>query len=322
MNVPMISTHFKIFQSITTALTIGLCTQFIWAAPTKNTSSTLLPPLEQTSKGVSQQFILSSKYTPHHYLINLYIPNTPAPKTGYPVIYMLDGNAVFDSARNVAQAIDTGSGKMGLDPVVVVAIGYAGDSLFNAQQRALDYTPTAPTEKDKANPNYQYGGAEQFLKFIQTELKPQIFNRTRINIEQQTIFGHSFGGLFVLHTLFKQPNSFQRYVAASPSLWFDHNLLSREQQDWRKQSSTIKSPTYLLTTVGTAEGRDSPRSPNTASGRDFFAGFSRVNTNKLHSWHFYHPAEQHITNLYASIPKAMLLASCNSLANCQKLLDE
>lgn len=231
----MISTHFKIFQSITTALTIGLCTQFSWAAPTKNTSSTLSPPFEQTSKGVSQQFILSSKYTPHHYLINLYIPNTPAPKTGYPVIYMLDGNAVFDSARNVAQAIDNGSGKMGLDPVVVVAIGYVGDSLFNAQQRALDYTPTAPTEKDKANPNYKYGGAEQFLKFIQTELKPQIFNRTRINIEQQTLFGHSFGGLFVLHTLFKQPNSFQRYVAASPSLWFDNNLLSREQQDWRKQ---------------------------------------------------------------------------------------
>ncbi|EMF0711862.1 alpha/beta hydrolase, partial [Acinetobacter baumannii] len=39
-------------------------------------------------------------------------------------------------------------------------------------------------------------------------------------------------------------------------------------------------------------------------------------------WHFNNPAEQHITNLYASLPKALMFASCQNLESCKSLFDE
>ena len=315
----------RLFKTQHLTLLMGLmlgATSVTWSATNNQNKNTMDTITEQQIKGSSQQFILTSQYTPHHYLINLYIPQAPAPKAGYPVLYLLDGNATFESARAIAQAMAGGSNKFGTDPLVIVAIGYAGDALFSGQNRALDYTSTVATN-DKPNKQYSYGGDTQFLKFIDNELKPQIFNRVRINRDQQTLFGHSFGGLFTLNTFFKRPDSFQRYFAASPSLWYNNYVLLQEQDLWRKQSNQIKKPIYLMTTVGTSESSsDMQRSISKNAARDFFSGFSRVNTNKLHSWHFYHPSEQHIGNLYASLPKAILLASCNSLNNCQKLFDE
>ncbi|MCX2717543.1 alpha/beta hydrolase-fold protein [Helicobacter sp. MIT 21-1697] len=37
---------------------------------------------------------------------------------------------------------------------------------------------------------------------------------------KELLFGHSFGGLFVLYTLLHKPRSFNHYVCASPSLWW------------------------------------------------------------------------------------------------------
>jgi predicted alpha/beta superfamily hydrolase len=42
----------------------------------------------------------------------------------------------------------------------------------------------------------------------------------RVDRRRQALFGHSYGGLFVLHTLFARPAAFQTYVAASPSIWW------------------------------------------------------------------------------------------------------
>ena len=281
------------------------------------------PRLDLQRKGSIQQFQMKSKYTPNEYVIQVYIPYAPAPKTGYPVLYMLDGNAVFDSASSIAQSIGGGSEKMGLDPVVIVSIGYPSETQFSGQQRALDYTPLPKNDPQK-DERYQYGGAENFLQFIQSELKPRIQQSIEINTQQQTLFGHSFGGLFTLNTLFKHPQSFNRYVAASPSLWFDQNVLAKELQQFKLQKTNFKSPILVMTTVGTAEGRGRPPrgmdSGNTPS--HFFEDFKTIKSDQLKYWHFNHPAEQHITNMYASLPKAILFAACNTTENCEKLFNE
>jgi predicted alpha/beta superfamily hydrolase len=94
---------------------------------------------------------MQSKYTPNEYFIQVYIPYTPAPKSGYPVLYMLDGNAVFNSASSIAQSLGGGSDKMGLDPIVIVTIGYPSETQFSGQQRALDYTPLPKMIRKKMN---------------------------------------------------------------------------------------------------------------------------------------------------------------------------
>ena len=285
------------------------------------TKQTQGPRLDLQRKGTIQQFEMTSKYTPNTYFIQVYIPYTPAPKSGYPVLYMLDGNAVFNSASSIAQSLGGGSDKMGLDPIVIVTIGYPSETQFSGQQRALDYTPL-PKSDSQRDERYQYGGADNFLKFIQNELKPRIQQGIQINTQQQTLFGHSFGGLFTLNTLFKYPQSFNRYIAASPSLWFDQNVLSKELQQFKDKKTEPKTPILVMTTVGTAEGRGRPPRGAQPSSSNFFEDFKTLKSDRLHYWHFNHPAEQHITNMYASLPKAILFAACNSTENCEKLFDE
>jgi predicted alpha/beta superfamily hydrolase len=286
-----------------------------------NTVSSNPPPLN-VERNTQQSFIMSSKYTQHDYLIQLSVPSGEVPAEGFPVLYLLDGNAAFESASNIARSLGGGGNRLGLSPVAIVAIGYPQQKTFDVQKRALDYTPKASAEFQK-QAKYPYGGADQFLQFIEKELKPEIQKKIKINLQQQSLFGHSFGGLFVLHTFFTQPQSFQRYIATSPSLWFDDYALLQTQANWLKNKNKPTPNLMLMTTVGTHEHGKSP-TPDAESlqkQNNFYANFSQLPSTRLKFWNYKHPAEQHITNLYASLPKAILLAGCQPLS-CMNLFDE
>ncbi|KHO14051.1 alpha/beta hydrolase [Acinetobacter baumannii] len=265
------------------------------------------------------QFQIKSKNTGHDYLIQIYKPPVAPPQHGYPVLYILDGNATFPSAVNIAQSIGAGSTKLGLDPLMIVAVGYPKQKNFDVQKRAYDYTPK-PSSEFQAQGKYKYGGADQFIAFLNNELKPEIAQQFPINSQQQSIYGHSFGGLFVLYHFFQKPDAFQRYFAASPSLWFDQGMLF--QQLKHSQSQKSNHP-LLMTTVGTHEqGGPRTQSNNKFNETDFFKALENKRSNQFSYWHFYNPAEQHITNLYASLPKALMFASCKDLESCKSLFDE
>ena len=265
------------------------------------------------------QFQIKSKNTGHDYLIQIYKPPVAPPQHGYPVLYILDGNATFPSAVNIAQSIGAGSTKLGLDPLMIVAVGYPQQKTFDVQKRAYDYTPK-PSSEFQAQGKYKYGGADQFIAFLNNELKPEIAQQFPINSQQQSIYGHSFGGLFVLYHFFQKPDAFQRYFAASPSLWFDQGMLFQQLKHWQSQKSNHP---LLITTVGTHEqGGPRTQSNNKFNETDFFKALENKRSNQFSYWHFYNPAEQHITNLYASLPKALMFASCKDLESCKSLFDE
>ncbi|AMO40195.1 alpha/beta hydrolase [Acinetobacter sp. BEC1-S18-ESBL-01] len=281
-------------------------------------------PIQNQPKIVFQnnqaQFQIKSKNTGHDYLIQIYKPPVAPPQHGYPVLYILDGNATFPSAANIAQSIGAGSTKLGLDPLMIVAVGYPQQKTFDVQKRAYDYTPK-PSAQFQAQGKYKYGGADQFIAFLNRELKPTIAKQFPINSQQQSLYGHSFGGLFVLYHFFQKPNAFQRYFAASPSLWFDQGMLFQQLNHWQSQKPN-HSP-LLMTTVGTHE-QGGPRTQlnNKLNEADFFKALENKRSNQFSYWHFYNPAEQHITNLYASLPKALMFASCQNLESCKSLFDE
>ncbi|MCU4411658.1 alpha/beta hydrolase [Acinetobacter oleivorans] len=266
------------------------------------------------------QFQLKSKNTGHEYLIQVYKPPVAPPQQGYPVLYILDGNATFPSAANIAQSIGAGSAKLGLDPLMIVAVGYPQQKTFDVQKRAYDYTPK-PSAEFQAQGKYKYGGADKFINFLNDELKPEIAKQFPVNSQQQSLYGHSFGGLLVLYHFFQKPDAFQRYFAASPSLWFDQGMLFQKLNHWQSQKQS-NSP-MLLTTVGTHE-QGGPRTQldNKFNETDFFKALENKRSDQFTYWHFYNPAEQHITNLYASLPKALMFASCKDLESCKSLFDE
>lgn len=146
-------------------------------------------------------------------------PQGQMPAGGWPVLYLLDGDVYFPIATLIAQNLAGNPDNSGVEEGIIVGIGYPDES-----RRDIDYTPATPPTPAGANPYlypaYETGGAEAFLNFIEQELKPRIERDWRIDRNQQTLSGHAFGGLFTLYAFFTRPQSFNTYVASSPSIWF------------------------------------------------------------------------------------------------------
>ncbi|MGL9736301.1 MAG: alpha/beta hydrolase-fold protein [Symbiopectobacterium sp.] len=66
-----------------------------------------------------------------------------------------------------------------------------------------------------------------FLAFIQHELKPYIRQAFSVDPKREAFFGHSYGGLFTLNTLFTcRPYLSQYYYASSPSVWWNEGYIN------------------------------------------------------------------------------------------------
>jgi predicted alpha/beta superfamily hydrolase len=197
--------------------------------------------------------IVNAENDARAYKLFIFTPDAPAPKDGYPVIYLLDGNSVFWSmADEVRRKTALGYG----DPAVVVAIGYPGDDVWNAR-RARDLTPWAseedPLEGDSQNDSIKHGGADEFLAVIRTRIIPAVERDKNIDPNRRTLAGHSYGGLFTLHTLFMKTGLFQSYAAASPSIWYADERIYEELEEYAATQQSDPDNTRLLIMVGGCE---------------------------------------------------------------------
>src|SRR5690606_7923705 len=174
-----------------------------------------------------------------HYRIDISIPRTPAPKAGYAVLYMLDGNAAMGTLGS-----DDLAALSKTHPPVLVAIGYDVPTRHDTVSRAYDYTP--PVYKDGkrvAEPVVRGrvgGGADVFLQFITSQIKPLVRTRASIDPEREYLWGHSYGGLFTLYTLFTQPDAFARYITGDPSAWWHDRALMQTWHAFQNNRATGK----------------------------------------------------------------------------------
>lgn len=177
----------------------------------------------------SEQHWITSSHTGRRYRIQTTITG-PATEGGYPVFYTLDGDTLFSIAAMAAHALTTRTGENGVEPMLVVGVGYSDEAWLNTDARVSDYTPHVADGSAAYDPRGRsQGGANRFLAFLKEELEPALAQRFPIDPKAQTLFGHSFGGLFTLHTLFTQPDAFQCYIASSPSLWWHHEYILQER---------------------------------------------------------------------------------------------
>lgn len=193
--------------------------------------------INRFSPGLAKPFQLPGTLRYHltsqtGHIYNLFItePALPPPPAGYPVIYVLDGNATF---ATIADAVRLQTRPPhGMDAALVVAIGYEGDQPFVNTSRYRDFTTPADVgtlpKRQSAEPWPANGGADSFADMIEHEVKPLIASQYAVDPARQTLFGHSLGGFFALHCLFSRPQSFSAFFAGSPSLWWHaRELFSR-----------------------------------------------------------------------------------------------
>lgn len=99
------------------------------------------------------------------------MPDKAPPAAGYPVLYMLDGNAVMDKLDDAfLQQLFAGS------PPVIVAIGYQTALPFDTAARAWDYTPPLKTREPRAGkpalPPRKTGGNDVFRQLLTETMVP------------------------------------------------------------------------------------------------------------------------------------------------------
>ena len=131
----------------------------------------------------------------------------------YPVVYMQDGQNLFDTGTSfsgswhVENAAMTAA-RLGL-PVIVVGVPNAG------HERILEYSPFADAR-------HGIGWGDRYLDFLTDTLKPMIDKEYRTLREREStgIAGSSMGALISLYAAFTRPETFGFAGVLSPSLWF------------------------------------------------------------------------------------------------------
>jgi predicted alpha/beta superfamily hydrolase len=166
----------------------------------------------------------------------------------YPVLYLTDGERQI---AHLAALTDYLVREGRMPETILVGI--------TNTDRTRDLTPThieamvAPNGQSFPMPTS--GGADRFLDFISTEVIPHVEKQYRTQ-PYRVFAGHSFGGLFAMHTFFTRPELFHGVIAVSPTLTWDRRYLHRRAEEWVKTAPS--RPATLLVSVGD-EGEDLDR---------------------------------------------------------------
>ena len=181
-------------------------------------------------------FTIESRETNESRQINVYLPPDYG-KTNtmrYPVLYMPDGG-VREDFPHIATTIDIAIRAGEMQPIVMVGIE-------NTERRRDMTGPTEVPEDRKVAPHV--GGSAAFRAFISKELVPQIHTRYRVT-DESGIIGESAAGLFIVETFFLQPELFDKYIAISPSIWWNNEELVRRAGERLQAHQDMDIDLYL-----------------------------------------------------------------------------
>jgi predicted alpha/beta superfamily hydrolase len=164
----------------------------------------------------------------------------------YPVIYMHDGQNLFDPSVSFAGEwrVDDTLEHLGAEGVEAIVVAVPN----MAEKRIDEYSPFPDARKGGGR-----GGA--YVDFLARTLKPEIDRRFRTRHEptHTGIMGSSMGGLISLYAFFREPSVFGFAGAMSPSLWFADGAIF----EYVERHANWPGRIYL--DVGTREGRAAVR---------------------------------------------------------------
>ena len=149
----------------------------------------------------------------------------------YPVLYLNDGQNVFDAATafgGVEWHVDETAQRLIrrklIEPLIIVAVANMGD------ERIHEYTPTRAVALEGVQRKKRSRGlARKYGKFLAKELKPFIDAnyRTRPEAGFTGLGGSSLGGLLTITLGLWFPDVFSRLAVMSPSVWWDDQVIVR-----------------------------------------------------------------------------------------------
>jgi predicted alpha/beta superfamily hydrolase len=190
-----------------------------------------------------------SEFLPTDRDVVVYLPPCYArePARRYPVLYLHDGQNLFDGATSfilgqdwrIGQTADALISARAIEPLIIVGVYNTGD------KRVEEYTPTADAR-------FRVGGkADLYGRLLVEELKPFIDARyrTRPDAAHTGLGGSSLGGLVSLYLGLRYPEVFGKLAVVSPSVWWGGRAILRSVS-----ALGAKPSTRIWLDMGTAEG--------------------------------------------------------------------
>jgi predicted alpha/beta superfamily hydrolase len=174
----------------------------------------------------------------------IYLPPSYSENTlkRYPVLYMHDGQNLFEAAtssfgtewqvdENINAAVAAGR----MDEVIVVGVS-------NTPNRIWEYTPCC-------DETYGGGGADAYERFLIDTVKPFIDQnlRTLPGPDTTAVMGSSLGGLLSFYLARRNPSVFSKAGCLSSSFWWNDEALTTQVEQ-----STSHIPVKLYLDAGTS----------------------------------------------------------------------
>jgi len=145
-------------------------------------------------------------------------PDYESSEKSYPVLYMHDGQNLFDAETSFAGEWEVDESldelyEQSFNVPIVIGIDNGGIHRIN------EYTPWP-------NPNYGGGDGDKYVDFIVETLKPYVDDnyRTLTDRNNTAIMGSSLGGLISFYAALKHQDVFGKAGVFSPSYWFSDSV--------------------------------------------------------------------------------------------------
>jgi len=239
----------------TTLLCLALCTGLSVTCATRAQTAAPTVACKSTVSGDLRLHTLKSAIFGNERTIRVLLPagygDAANADRRYPVLYMLDGQNVFDACLS-----DVSKHEWGVDetvrklvaenripPLIVVGVDHAG------KDRAHEYLPY----KDFfGNPDMDEPGGKRFPDFMTREVMPLVDGNYRTLTGQPNtgIGGSSYGGVASLYALLAKPTVFGYGLIESPVVWIGMGQLVRDT------SPLVAMPRKVFVAFGGKEAPD------------------------------------------------------------------
>lgn len=222
-----------------------------------------------TLTGRFVQHKLASERLGEERIVTVRLPDNYTPSKNYPVVYLQDGQNMFDRRRGF------GGQEWQVDETFarLTAQGRVPESLLvavdNGGAKRLDEYTHVPDAKHGG------GRGEDYEKFFLEELLPTVESTYSVDTNKRLVMGSSLGGLVSLNMALNHPGSFAAVGALSPSVWWADGNLST--QTLSRDIGDIKPRIWL--DMGTEEGRTDEYGTREISDGEF--GARPVGANDL-----------------------------------------
>jgi hypothetical protein len=251
---------------------------------------------ENEAINIGSSIQIESKFLIETCRLNIYLPEGyhNGDTSKYPVVYLLDG-AVNEDFVHIIGLYQYFS----MDWIDFVPKSIVIGIVTNDRKRDYTFKTNIKTDSSRFPTS---GNSENFISYIQKEVKPFINQNFRTNTNA-TLIGQSLGGLLATEILFKSPTLFDNYLIISPSIWWNNgSILESNSNPFDK----IKSPINIYLAVG-KEGLTPSAIPRVmeVDVNLLKEKIDNINNENINLVFDYLPDENHATILHQAVINAI-----------------